>query len=379
MLITLFQIMWHLTVLACILAGAAAYWLVRRRLIPWLRPERRWLRRAALAIWCAVLGVSLIGSAFSFIPAEETFTYTGGMPPVSDKFTEDFDTPFHYVYVQSGYLDHEGQRFYLNLFRFAFPRLKFEPQAGTVNIYRTAHEDLIVGRNSQMESYDNMVIAAYREAGHPLNYTTTYSVLTTYAMFPAAEPELKPGDVIVKYDGIPMNGRAGLDRYIRENKPASIRLEVERGGRSISVRVPLYDPFGYGGLHTLGFAIAEKKDYVLPESALPIPDKTKHSGSSAGLIMALQLYAHLAEPDLGRGFVIAGTGGITEDGKVAAIGALYHKTAAVGAKKADLFLVPKEQEQEALRYKEELGYDKLSIVGVSTLTEAIQAVRALNQ
>jgi PDZ domain-containing protein len=230
-----------------------------------------------------------------------------------------------------------------------------------------------------MESYDNMIIAAVRAAGRPLDYTTTYTVLTTYDMFPAAEPALKPGDVIVSYDGIPMDGRAGIDRYIRERKPASIRLDVRRDGRPVAVTVPLYDPFGYGGLHTLGFAIAEHKAYVLPDGAPSIPDKAKHSGSSAGLMMALQVYARLAEPDLGQGFVVAGTGGIDVDGQVTTIGALYHKIATVGRKGPDLFLVPKQQEQEALRYREELGYDELRVVGVSTLAEAIDAVRALRR
>lgn len=376
MLITLFRLMWHLILLACVLAGAGVWLAARRK-----RAGSRWRKHkmflAATILWAAILVTSIIGSYLSFIPAEETFTYLGGMAPVSDKFTEDFETPFHYVYVQSGFLDHEGQRFYLNLFRFAFPHLTFEPRAGTVNIYRTAQEDRIVGLNSQMESYDNMLIAAYREAGQPIDYETSYTVLTTYDMFPDASAKLKPGDVIAAYDGIPMNGRSALDRYIREHRPDSIVFDIVRNGEPMSVEIELFDPFGYGGYHTLGFAVAENKTYDMPDNALPIPDRAKHSGSSSGLMMALEVYSRLTDPDLGKGFTIAGTGGITLDGKVTTIGSLYHKVVTVIAEGADLFLVPKEQEREALRIQQESGNTSTRIVGVSTLAEAVAAIEAL--
>lgn len=372
MLITLFQLMWYLN-LAGALTIACVLWLWQR-----IRKGRfnqsRWIAHTVnivLAVW---IGISTIGSYLSLIPAEETFTYVGGMPPVSEKFTERFDTPFHYVYVQNGYLDHEGQRFYLNLFRMAFAHLKFEPQAGTTHIYRTAHEDRIVGRNSQVESYDNMVIAAYDYAGSPLQYDTSYTVLTTYEQFPDASDKLRAGDVITAYDGIPMTGRGPLDQYLRKQKAEKLTLDIVRDGQSMNVKLKLYDPYGYGGYHTLGFAVAENKRYEWPEDALAFPEEAKHSGSSSGLMMALQLYAHLTEPELGQGLKIAGTGGINAEAEVTTIGSLYHKVATVAARGADVFLVPRSQETEALRYQQEIGDASVRIIGVSTLAEAVEAI-----
>src|SRR5690606_19602286 len=132
------------------------------------------------------------------------------------------------------------------------------------------------------------------------------------------------------------------------------------------VTVALYDPFGYGGYHAIGFAIGEKKQYELPDDALKIPEEITHSGGSSGMMMALQIISHISGEPLARGRRIAGTGGITADGRITAIGSLYHKVATVYAHKAELFLVPKEQEQEALRYRQMLRADSLPIVGVGT-------------
>lgn len=373
MLITLFQLMWYLNLAGALAIACMIWFWMRKRKAD--KNKSRWIRRLIKSVLMVWIGVSFIGSYLSFVPAEETFTYVGGMPQVSEKFTEQFDTPFHYVYVQNGYLDHEGQRFYLNLFRFAFPHLKFEPQAGTTHVYRTAHENRIVGHNSQVESYDNMLLAAYDYAGKPLEYETSYTVLTTYAQFPDASDKVKAGDVIVAYDGIAMTGRGPLDQYLREQKAKELILDILRDGESVQVKLELSDPYKYGGYHTLGFAIAENKRYELPEDALAFPEEVKHSGSSSGLMMALQLYAHLADPKLGQGLKIAGTGGINADAQVTTIGSLYHKVATVAVQKADMFLVPRSQEAEALRYQQEIGDDTVRIVGVSTLAEAVEAIR----
>lgn len=373
MLITLFEWMWVLSLAVALgLLGTLRLFEHKNK---HHKPKLRWLWRLVKVALISITGISLIGVYLTTIPAKETFTYTGGMSPVSEKFNDDFPTPFHYVYVQNGFINHEGQRFFLNLAHFTMPHLSFSPRSGTVYAYRTAQENQIVGLNSQRESYDNMILAAYEYAGQPLEYTTTYTILTTYKMFSSASELLQSGDQLVAYDGIQMTNRTELDRYIRQHATEEITLELLRAEKPVTVTVQLEDPFGYGGLHTLGFAIAENKQYTLPEETVSLPEKMNHSGGSSGLLMALQMISLIKEPGLGDGFTIAGTGGINAQGEVTTIGSLYHKIATVSREGADIFLVPKAQEQEALRYQKELDASNVTIIGVATLAEAVDSIK----
>jgi serine protease Do len=57
---------------------------------------------------------------------------------------------------------------------------------------------------------------------------------------PAADAGLKPGDVVTKLDGRPVAGGTQLRNYIASRPPGStVAMEVNRGGRSMKVRVSL--------------------------------------------------------------------------------------------------------------------------------------------
>ncbi|MBF0844720.1 hypothetical protein IR117_08890, partial [Streptococcus danieliae] len=77
------------------------------------------------------------------------------------------------------------------------------------------------------------------------------------------------------------------------------------------------------------------------QSDIPIEFSTEGiGGPSAGLMFSLAIYSQLADPDLRDGRIIAGTGTISEDGKVGEIGGADKKVVASHEAGADIFFVP---------------------------------------
>jgi PDZ domain-containing protein len=97
-------------------------------------------------------------------------------------------------------------------------------------------------------------------------------------------------------------------------------------------------------------------------------------GPSGGLMFALGIYDLLTPGSLTGGKVIAGTGEIDAEGKVGEIGGIQQKLVGAQDDGARLFLVPAANCAAALG-----GHydpDKLRLVKVTTLDEAIKDVKA---
>uniref|UniRef100_A0AAU2JMX8 Lon proteolytic domain-containing protein n=1 Tax=Streptomyces sp. NBC_00049 TaxID=2903617 RepID=A0AAU2JMX8_9ACTN len=102
-------------------------------------------------------------------------------------------------------------------------------------------------------------------------------------------------------------------------------------------------------------------------------------GPSAGLLFSLGIVDKLdgdgSGGDLTGGRTIAGTGTITADGKVGAVGGVALKTQAARRDGATVFLVP---EAECADARSELP-EGLRLVPVTSLTGAVNALRALSR
>ena len=102
-------------------------------------------------------------------------------------------------------------------------------------------------------------------------------------------------------------------------------------------------------------------------------------GPSAGLLFALGIVDKLvgdgAGGDLTGGRTIAGTGTITADGKVGAVGGVPLKTRAARRDGATVFLLPRDECVEARAERPE----GLRLVPVTSLKGAVEALRALKK
>lgn len=100
-------------------------------------------------------------------------------------------------------------------------------------------------------------------------------------------------------------------------------------------------------------------------------------GPSAGLIMALSIIDFLDDKTIQTPYRVAATGTILKNGEIGEIGSLEQKVVTVDAAQIDLFLVPAEQLELAQKKAESL-HSAVTIVGVSTLQEAIEAINSYN-
>jgi PDZ domain-containing protein len=96
-------------------------------------------------------------------------------------------------------------------------------------------------------------------------------------------------------------------------------------------------------------------------------------GPSAGLVFALAIYDKITNGPLLAGRHVAGTGTITPNGDVQSIGGVQEKISAAEKAGATAFFVPANNcgDLEGVR-------TDMTLIKVSTLSEAIEAVQALN-
>ena len=91
-------------------------------------------------------------------------------------------------------------------------------------------------------------------------------------------------------------------------------------------------------------------------------------------MISLAIYNRLVDEDLTKGRKIAGTGTIDKNGNVGEIGGVKYKVMGANSGKADVFFVPEANYKEAMKFKQEKGYN-LNIVMVKTLDDAIDYLR----
>ena len=123
----------------------------------------------------------------------------------------------------------------------------------------------------------------------------------------------------------------------------------------------------------VGMYLAELKDVVTNPSVKYI-FKDNESGSSRGLMCALDIYNKITEFDLTKGDIIAGTGVIYEDGSVGSIDGVKYKLKGAVKNKAKVFIVPSENYDEAVKLKKEHNYD-IEIIEADNLHNVIEKLK----
>src|SRR5215470_4709521 len=149
---------------------------------------------------------------------------------------------------------------------------------------------------------------------------------------------LRKGDVITAVDGKQVTCKANAAPLIRARPPgAPVTLTVARtvGGHRVTRQFHLKTA-AVSGHAVVGIAISES--YVFPFSVkIRVGDI---GGPSAGMMFALGIVDKLTPGNLTDGKFVAGTGEISADGTVGAIGGIQQKMAGARQAGATLFLTP---------------------------------------
>jgi PDZ domain-containing protein len=248
--------------------------------------------------------------------------------------------------------------------RAVYPREAIYPKAAT-------RQSVKAESTQQMTSSQDLAVAAALGA-LDIPFTTGVQVAQVEKGGPA-DGKLKAGDQIVAVGGKKVSS---LERLTGAIKPlpigSDVTIEVKRKSKVLEEKLKTTtsttDPESSAvriGIAPCCYDFPFDVDLNLNENI---------GGPSGGLMFALGIYDLLTPGSLTGGKVIAGTGEIDAEGKVGEIGGIQQKLVGAQDDGARLFLVPAANCAAALG-----GHydpDKLRLVKVTTLDEAIKDVKA---
>lgn len=262
------------------------------------------------------------------------------------------------------------------------PEEKIRPEGETDEQYN--HRQMMMMTGSQ----DLAILVAYDYAGKEA-YFENYGVLvTTIIPDMDAEDKLEIGDRIIQIDGkevLEINTLFSMLGEYDVGEDVDITFERDGEVETSTITVELFpeaiDPEGERGGIGIANPVTDRELIFNPDVEI---NTEQIGGPSAGLMFSLEIYNQLTEEDITRGYDIAGTGTIDEDGNVGRIGGVKQKVYAADEVGADIFFAPNEEGaegsnyQDALTTAESIGTD-MKIVPVNTFSDALAYLETISQ
>ena len=200
----------------------------------------------------------------------------------------------------------------------------------------------------------------------------------TCLQYAPSDQVLNPGDKLLKVDGQPLAVVDDLAKILSKHKAGdTVKVDYERDGKPGSGTITLIAAPDEPDRVIVGFIPSDTATISLPSDVKINIDTESIGGPSAGLAFTLTMIDKLSPGDLLGDQKVAVTGTIDINGKVGAIGGLSSKASAVLQSGAKYFLVPTSQgEQDIAKAREVVG-DKVEIIPVATLDEALAALQRI--
>lgn len=217
-------------------------------------------------------------------------------------------------------------------------------------------------------SYD-AIIAAFKEANMKYEITST-DVTVTY-VYNIAKTNIKIGDVIKIINNIKITSFDSLKEEVNKYEVGDkLNITVLRDGKIIECESTLVSNEGN---KIIGISLAELKN-IKTNPEVKFVFKDNESGSSRGLMCALEIYNRITKYDITKGDIISGTGVIDENGNVGSIGGVKYKLKGAVNKHAKVFIVPSGNYEEAMSLKNKYNYN-IEIIKADTLSNVIKALK----
>ena len=219
------------------------------------------------------------------------------------------------------------------------------------------------------EANDNAIISAYTLANEDIEIKK--EILKILYVDKDSETDLEIGDILLNIENHEITEFSDIKDILKDyhvGDKLNVRVLRDEKETDGYFKVREIDGELKAGLYLIKFyEYTTKRDVKLDFS-------NREGGPSGGFMVSLAIYNRLIPEDLTKGRKIVGTGTITKDGKVGEIGGVLYKLAGAVKGKADIFFVPKDNYDEAIKLKEEYNY-KIEIVKVETLQEAVDYLR----
>ena len=223
------------------------------------------------------------------------------------------------------------------------------------------------------DSKDTAIAVALDYLGMPVEYSGDGVLVVSVGEGTPADGLLEVGDVIVKVGetGVSMR-EGGIEAILSNEIGDTVPLTVQRADEEMEIDITLVEHKDDPGRPMVGFV---PRTY---NRSLELPfeiDIDTHGigGPSAGVMYTLTLIDLLTEDDLLAGNIVAGTGTISQNGQVGAIGGVRQKVVAAQNAGALYILVPEDNYSDAITVKR----DNVEIYGVSSIGEAIEVLEGI--
>jgi len=222
---------------------------------------------------------------------------------------------------------------------------------------------------SQNADFQNSEDSAEYAALNYLKFAKAVTVEKVTDPGPSAG-KLQVGDAIDKVDGTPVPDVEAFTKILKATKPdQTITLDFRRKNAppgTATVKLGRNDDRDYG---FLGIAVQ-----TAPWAPFTVDFNLANiGGPSAGLMFSLAVVDKLNDGNLNGGKFVAGTGSITADGTVGPIGGIRHKMSTAAEAGATVFLVPKENCDEART----VAQDTMTLIKAENLTQTVDALHTL--
>lgn len=240
------------------------------------------------------------------------------------------------------------------------------PKSDVVLNNETIEDDYKRNRILLNSANQNAIYIAYKTAD--MDVEILKSKIFIIYVDETSKTDLKVGDEIISLQGIEVFNLSEFKTTITNfHKNEKIKIQVKRDDEIIETTSELIK---FGNELLIGVRLANEKELKIAPK-INFNFKNSESGPSGGLMMSLAIYYTLTGKEFEKGYKVAGTGTIDEDGKVGQIGGIKYKILAAAKEKVDVFLSPDgENYEEALKVKNEYNLN-LEIKKITTLEEAI--------
>lgn len=310
----------------------------------------------------------LILSTF-FIKLDYNIYSPGGLINLNDrietnnKYTEEGSFNLTYVTARSGIIPNI-------LLSYIIPSWDLVPTSDVKVDDESMKEVNLRNRIYLEETSYNAIIAAYKEAGKP--YTVNSTDLKVTYIIDKDNNNLEVGDTIKEINGVKIDSYETLkqekDKYKENDK---LNIKVLRNNKEKECYAILKKDKNNN--LTIGIYLATLKNVSTLEEVKYV-FKNNESGSSRGLMCALEIYNRITDYDITKGDIIAGTGSIDENGIVGDIDGVKYKLKGAVKNKAKVFIVPSGNYDEALKLKEENNYD-IELIKADSLHNVIENLK----
>ena len=238
----------------------------------------------------------------------------------------------------------------------------------------------------------NAITVAFDKAELPVDIQFDGVFVMSVLEKGAADGILELGDKIREVDGVKLKESGEFFTLIGEKKLGDeVAISLERDKKMLDVTLTLKEIPDSDGRAGLGVRFEEDRTLTTnPE----IDFKTSNiGGPSAGLMFTLEIMNQLLDEDMTKGYNIAGTGEMLEDGTVGRIGGADFKVIAASREDVEIFFAPDDDlpdevrevnpgimtnYEEAVKMAEKIG-TKMKIVPVKNVDDALEYLATLDE